>query len=645
MGVRSAFLAAIAVVAIAGLVCIFSIRREVEVDGASLSQLKLDELINMARDGNVEERMMAAIELSRRSSKWAMMALIERVRFDRAEAVRIVAIKGLIGRYEDVVDDAMLTVLRELQSRTPTEAKLAVEHLRDSPSEATWRKLIELYFSMPSGEIDNYAQRLFSHLNKASLRPICQMLGTGVAFKETNNNVSMQLGHKQRQLLTLIESVPMDELIPLLSDNDIAVVVGALQLLVKFPTDNAAPKLVELVGSKHRIIRALASSALALKPSKTVANELKRLAKANPDRYVRACATVALSTIGEAEFKEVDRLLQSQDPIERKLALHALSNMRLPCKAMIERLYNLIDDEDKEIRLTASVMLLQCGEDGLMLFLKALERAHSDERASMLLALKGIKHKGALKAIITSLTSSEPQVRWAAGVALSSHGENALPMLRNLLKHSDENVRMGALSALMQIGGAEAARLISDTALNDDSKLVRIQAIEALAAFPSERQAIEALQRLLEGQDDELATKAALALGKTGLSGLKALKGTLRSKNKVARLAAARVLALYGDDESIKQLRDIASSTDDEIMELAALQALVRAGDMSAAKKLIGMLSSDDEAKRMRVRAAILGAGAAMIEPLKEALNDKDERIRNEASLLLPQLSPQLTRP
>lgn len=139
----------------------------------------------------------------------------------------------------------------------------------------------------------------------------------------------------------------------MLSDNDIAVVVGALQLFLKFPTQKAATKLVELANSRHRIVRALAISVLAIKPSKEVINEVEQLAMKSQDRYMRACATVALASLGSVKLRGIDKMLKSDDPIEHKLALHALLSMNLPHKAAIERMQSMLNDTNAEVRLTA----------------------------------------------------------------------------------------------------------------------------------------------------------------------------------------------------------------------------------------------------------------------------------------------------
>ncbi|MCX7777992.1 MAG: HEAT repeat domain-containing protein [Armatimonadetes bacterium] len=617
--------------------CLQSLYRMRLLNSDSYSTLNTEKLISIARNSDVEKRLRATLELSRRNSRDAILALIERVRSDKAELVRIAALYALAWRKDEAVDELMLDILRQSQSRHVTEIEIAVKHLSNSTNEPTWHRLVELYFREASTAIEKYAPILFNRLNEASLRPVCQMLGTGIAFKETKSDASMMLQRRQRQLLMLIDSIPKDALIPLLSDNDIAVVAGALQLLIKFPIEDAAPKLAELANSKHRIIRVLAASALAMKPSIRVAGEIKQLAKISKDKYVRACATVALSSIGKAELKEVEKLLNSKDAIERKLALQALSHMKLSNKEMIDKLKVALNDPDMEVRLTASMMLLRHGEDALKLFLKALERTHGDERASMLLALRNIKSKETLKVAAKDLMSDEPQVRWAAGVAISSYGEEALPLLSEMLKHNDERVRIGALNALTQIGTNRAVELVAKAALSDNSKLVRISAIESLSAFPGNAQAIGALSKLLESQDDEIAMRAALALGKVGQSGLRILKDALKSDKVGARLAAARVLAFYGDAESMKMLWDIASKGDG-MMKLTALQALARAGDEDAMTRLIKMLATKDEMERMKVRAAILGLRESAIEPLKAALNDDDELIRAEAALLLSQL-------
>lgn len=75
MTVRNALVAVIAIVVFPSSwlhTSISSLYRERE-----LTMLHESELIRMAQSGNVEERLKAVIELSRRSSKNATLALIE----------------------------------------------------------------------------------------------------------------------------------------------------------------------------------------------------------------------------------------------------------------------------------------------------------------------------------------------------------------------------------------------------------------------------------------------------------------------------------------------------------------------------------------------------------------------------------------
>jgi HEAT repeat protein len=589
--------------------------------------LNVGELIRLSRNKDVDLRLKAVCELRHRKSRDATTALIERAMEDGAEVVRIMALQALVGRRDEGVDEVMLAALR----RGGIEAKLASIHLSKSRNESTWHKLVQVYLSGASPTAEGYALRLLANPNESSIRPICSALGVGVPFKE---DASPQLREKQRKLLEFINSVPHPALIPLLKERDMCIVAGALQLLIKFPCKEASKELLRLARSRHKVIRTLAISALSLAPSREVAGELKRMAKSGRDDFVRACATVALSQLGDVEFESVSNLLNSPDPETRTMALKAIENMNLPCDVLMPLLRKAMEDEDMDVRLRASVQLLRCGDKGLKLYIGALNKAHGDEKASMLLALRGIKRRDVLKVLVENLQSQEPQVRWAAQVAVASFGVDALPLLKGLLKHQDEKMRIGALNALMQIGGEEAVEAIAETAMKDSCTEVKISAIEALATLPTKK-SLSTLRKLLHSDDDEVAQRAAIALGRLGREGFDALKEALNSKRTSVQAIAARALAFYGDLEAVRILRKIASTSSDEYLRLVSLQALARGGDEWASWTLIRMLSTNDEKQRMKVRAAILGLRERMLMPLVASLRDDDATIRAEAVTLL----------
>jgi len=589
--------------------------------------LSIGELIRLSQHKDADLRLKAVCELRRRSSRAAITALIKRAREDSVEVVRIMALQALVGRQNEVVDDVMLAALK----RGGIEAKLASIHLSKSRNESTWQKLVQVYLTNASPTAEGYVLRLLANPNESSIRPICLALGVGVPFEE---DAPRQLREKQRKLLEFINSVPHGALIPLLKEKDMCIVAGALQLLIKFPCKEASKELLRLARSKHKVIRTLAISALSLAPAKEVADELKRMAKGSRDDFVKACATVALSQLGGVEFEDVSNLLNSPDPATRRIALKAIENLSLPCDVLIPFLRKAMEDEDMDVRLRASVLLLRCGDRGLELYIRALNKAHGDEKASMLLALRGIKRKDVLRVLVENLQSHEPQVRWAAQVAIASFGVDALPVLKGLLKHQDEKMRIGALNALMQIGGEEATEAIAEVAMEDSCTEVKISAIEALATLPTKK-SLSTLRKLLHSHDSEVAQRAAIALGRLGKEGFDALKEALNSKRISVQAVAARALAFYGDSEAVRILRRIASTSNDEFLRLVSLQALARGGDEWASWTLIRMLSTNDEKQRMKVRAAILGLRERMLMPLLASLRDDNATIRAEAVTLL----------
>ncbi|HID07681.1 MAG TPA: HEAT repeat domain-containing protein, partial [Armatimonadetes bacterium] len=601
-----------------------------EWEGKSTAQL-----IALLDHDDLIIRERAVRELQRRKGVHVTDALIRVARGDPSEAVRLAALTALLMRHDARIYDVLLDALK----RGSFEARLAAMGLMRSPFERVWERIVEIYFSDESPHATQYALRLLKRPPKVAMRAICRMLGTGIAIKDDGD---AKLNAKQRELLSAIERVPKDALVELLDERDIAVVVGALQLLLKFPMDKAATKLVKLVNSRNQVVKALAATALASAPSHKVAKQLKRMVHSG-DRIVAACATAALSAVGEGKLRDVEPLLNDPDPAVRCVAVRSLLQLKASHKRILEHLKRALNDADINVRLTAAQGLLAFGSTGLSLYLKHLERMQGDERVAMLMGLRGLKEPEVLQTLATDITNSDARVRWAAQTALASFGVDAISVLKKALTHTDPQVRAGVVQALMQIGGDAVTDILMHVVRDDPSEFVRITAISALGATCDER-AVAVLKELLYDDNRNVAQEAGLALGRMGGAGVRVLKQVLKSSNATVRALVARVLASYGDPEAGELLRQLAHDATDDTTRIVALQALSRAGDVTAMRELIKLLSASDNMTRLKARAAILGLRHTMVMPLVRALQDENPRIRAEAAFLLGIMRVEMAR-
>jgi hypothetical protein len=129
-----------------------------------------------------------------------------------------------------------------------------------------------------------------------------------------------------------------------------------------------------------------------------------------------------------------------------------------------------------------------------------------------------------IKELVGKLKTGKPPQREAALIQLGDLGHDMgmeatsiVPDLVTALRDKDESVRAAAAEALGKIGPPAANTAINAliSALRDEFWRVKAAACEALSKFgPAAKEAIPLLQKLQTSKDEEVATKASLALSK-----------------------------------------------------------------------------------------------------------------------------------
>jgi HEAT repeat protein len=137
-------------------------------------------------------------------------------------------------------------------------------------------------------------------------------------------------------------------------------------------------------------------------------------------------------------------------------------------------------------------------------------------------------------------------------------------------------------------------------ALRDEEELVRLKAAEALGRI-GDRRAVEPLIEALGDENLNVREKAAEALAKIGQQAVEPLIEVLRDKNSNIRKKAAEALGRIGDSRAVRPLIIVASKDESWWVQGEATKALVKIGKPA-------------------------------VEPLIEALRDKNSNIRKKAA-------------
>ena len=154
--------------------------------------------------------------------------------------------------------------------------------------------------------------------------------------------------------------------------------------------------------------------------------------------------------------------------------------------------------------------------------------------------------------LLSELLSGDDRRAETAARQLASHGESAIPALRDLLASADPETRWWALRSLAEINHPQVSLLLPPS-LHDPDPAVRQCAALALRQQPTP-QVIPDLIACLDAEDRLLAHLAADALVAAGPQAVPALLETMQNGPQPARLEAVRALALLKDQRAIPVL-------------------------------------------------------------------------------------------
>jgi len=159
---------------------------------------------------------------------------------------------------------------------------------------------------------------------------------------------------------------------------------------------------------------------------------------------------------------------------------------------------------------------------------------------------------GEISSLIAELTCGDDSRAMTAIQQLVGCGQEALPVLANLLTSCYADVRWWATWALAEMADPRATHLLRQS-LHDTDIAVRQAAALSLRQHPDPQAIPDLISALTEG-DSILLHLVSVALAAIGKEAVPALLPVLENESRPARLAAARALATINDERSIPAL-------------------------------------------------------------------------------------------
>jgi len=219
-------------------------------------------------------------------------------------------------------------------------------------------------------------------------------------------------------------------------------------------------------------------------------------------------------------------------------------------------------------------------------------------------------------------------------------GKEAVPALIEALHTKDTNLLPFYQQILARI--PSAAPLLIKT-LTTAHPIVRGRVAEVFT-INRDHSAVPALLEALQGEYFTVRSRAALALGKIGdPKGIQPLLGALKDSEDEVRIAACLALGLYKDPSTFDDITNVL--LDDPKIEArqAAARALGNTRHPAALPYLMEALRDsywwyERENAASDLLAAIEKMGTTAVDPLIEALQDKEGTVRKFAAVLLGKL-------
>jgi HEAT repeat protein len=246
--------------------------------------------------------------------------------------------------------------------------------------------------------------------------------------------------------------------------------------------------------------------------------------------------------------------------------------------------------------------------------------------------------QGKARKLIAQLADATKRER--AAQDLIRMGADAVPSLIEALQTKDENLLPLYQQILARIPSATSALI---KILSEAHPILRGRVAE-IFGLSTERTAIPILLDALEGEYYTVRSRAALALGKIGdPKAIRPLLAALKDKEDEVRSAACLALGRFRDPSTFDEITNVLLDDSKIDVRQAAARALGNTQHPAALPYLMEALHDsfwwyEREYAAGDLLSAIEKMGPAAVDPLINALGDKEGTVRKFAAILLGKL-------
>ncbi|MCS7224626.1 MAG: hypothetical protein NZ959_08750, partial [Armatimonadetes bacterium] len=375
----------------------------------------------LSPDRTIKDRIQAVSNLYRfltegtvpaEQKKKAVTLLMRVAHEDDSEEVRTRALSHLVQL--PLEEDEKVNLLLTALSRSSQEADIAIQAFESITSLSAWRGVLDYYDEVKDPVVADRLLRLLRNLPDSVLPDFCRRLG--------------QDQRRWAPVADQLKGPSVNELTRLALDRDKNVCVGALLLLSRFlPERENALRLVPLLKSPQKEVRALAATVLSKAPFPDLVPKLKERLKDEP--AVAEPVSSALVQMGALSAEEGRELVRRPTAPLRAAGVLALA--RSDREDDFRLLTGLLYDPDLVVARNAAAALAAKGQRGLETVLRAWRGELTESRrAAWLEGIAGVNNPMVLDALMTALRYGGWQEQAVAVSGLAFHGDEAVKQLR-----------------------------------------------------------------------------------------------------------------------------------------------------------------------------------------------------------------------
>ncbi len=491
------------------------------------------------------------------------------------------------------------------------------------------------------------------------------------------------------EIIQLIGAEALPVLSSLLNDPDDDVVKFSVDILANMKEERAVDVLMTLTNHANANVRAAVAVCLGRVGAK---NAMPALLGAldDPEIWVRFSAIESIGSLCDpGALKALLKIIENESGLTREAAIDAISKIASTQDAadILMRLEPLLSQKGEIVGVASIVELVEKalspgssfrpGHGFKASYFDFFSRAVDDSEKGV--RISGLKGLGLLKmpeglkrvfafvdsqkemteemealvvdvvvsmaghgqvpeVIMEELKKSDRNLRLAVRALGGMKSEDAVPVLKGLMRTASRHELREVVAALEAIGSIDSIEVLSGSLKSPDghARKTAARAYATLAGEGAVRSLFEALK--IENYRDvmeEITDVLALIPADTVKRGF---YGFLSDRKAELREMGARGLGLVGDEEALQYLLDAAHDVA-PLVRKAAYNSMARIGAPEAVDAVINGLNDDDDEVKLSVLKALGGwSGEKIKKALLAALNDSNIWVRYHAVLLLGEL-------